>query len=58
MPIEEHVSLAPLTTFMIGGPARYFARAQDMARLIEVLAFAKEKNLRTFILGGRLERIV
>lgn len=52
MQIEEHILLGPLTTFHIGGPARFFARVQSVDELKEVLAFANEKNIKVFILGG------
>jgi UDP-N-acetylmuramate dehydrogenase len=52
MQIEEHIPLAPLTTFQIGGPARFFARATSAAEVAEAFAFAKEKNIKIFILGG------
>lgn len=52
MIIEQNISLAPLTTFGIGGPARFFARVHTVEELRECLAFAKEKNLKIFILGG------
>ncbi len=50
--IEENIPLAPLTTFCIGGPARFFAHATSVEELKEALAFAKEKSLATLILGG------
>ncbi len=52
MQIEENIPLGPLTTFKIGGPARFFVRASSVADLKEALAFAKEKDLKVFILGG------
>ena len=52
MDIQEHLPLAPLTTFGIGGLARFFARARTVAEIAEALAFAKEKNLSVCILGG------
>jgi len=52
MQIEEHIPLGPLTTFKIGGPARFFARVKTTEELQEALAFAKEKNVKLFILGG------
>jgi len=52
MKIEEHVPLAPLTTFNIGGNARYFASAQSEEDVHEALAFAHEKSLPFFVLGG------
>ena len=52
MTIEENILLAPLTTFKIGGPARFFVRVKNIDELREALAFAKEKNISFFILGG------
>jgi len=50
--VEENVPLAPLTTIGIGGPARFFFRATDVDELREALEWAREENLRVFILGG------
>ncbi len=50
--IHENVPLAPLTTFGIGGPARYFIDASSESAVLESIRFAKEKNLPLFILGG------
>jgi UDP-N-acetylmuramate dehydrogenase len=52
MKIEENISLREYTTFKIGGPARYFARVDSPEDLSEIVNFAKEKNLKIFILGG------
>ncbi len=52
MEIQEHIPLAPFTTFQIGGPARFFARAAAVEELREAFAFAREKKLRTLMLGG------
>ena len=52
MLVEENVPLAPLTTIGIGGPARFFFRATDVDELREALEWAREENLRVFILGG------
>ena len=52
MQIEEDVLLAPLTTFNIGGPAKFFVRARTVEDIKEALAFAKEKSLKIFVLGG------
>ncbi len=52
MEIQEQIPLGPLTTFQLGGPARFFARAASVEHIAEALAFAKEKNLRVFMLGG------
>ena len=50
--IHEHQPLAPLTTFGIGGPARYFATATTPADLEEAVRWARERQLPLFILGG------
>ncbi len=50
--IHEKVALAPLTTFGIGGPARYFIDAPSENAVLEAVGFAKDQNLPIFILGG------
>ncbi|OHA26517.1 MAG: UDP-N-acetylenolpyruvoylglucosamine reductase [Candidatus Taylorbacteria bacterium RIFCSPHIGHO2_02_FULL_46_13] len=52
MTVEENVSLASLTTFKIGGPARYFCRVQSLPDLKEAVAFGKKNRLPFLILGG------
>ncbi len=58
MAIEEHVLLAPFTTFRLGGPARYFARAQNIQEIVQAFSFAKEKALKILILGGGSNMLV
>jgi UDP-N-acetylmuramate dehydrogenase len=48
----ENIPLAPLTTFKIGGPARYFVEARDIAELQEAVTFANSRSLSLFVLGG------
>lgn len=50
--IEENVPLAPMTTFGIGGPARWFAAPADMGQLRESLAFAGDAGLPVLVFGG------
>ncbi len=50
--IQENVSLAPYTTFGIGGPARHFCAITSESDLLAALHFAKEKKLPHFVLGG------
>jgi UDP-N-acetylmuramate dehydrogenase len=50
--IKENVALAPLTTFRIGGPARYFIEAATEEAIVESVRFAKDRQLPVFILGG------
>lgn len=52
MKIQENIPLAQFTTLKIGGPARYFGKAENEADVIEALAFADERGLPVFILGG------
>src|SRR5450432_3406897 len=52
MLFREHVPLAPFTTFKIGGPARWFAEAASEADVVEGVAFARERGLPLFVLGG------
>ncbi|MGZ5445144.1 MAG: UDP-N-acetylmuramate dehydrogenase [Thermoanaerobaculia bacterium] len=52
MQIQENVPLAPLTTIGIGGPARFFFRATSVDEVREALAWARERSLATFVLGG------
>jgi UDP-N-acetylmuramate dehydrogenase len=52
MQILEHVSLAPYTTFGIGGPARWFGEAQTEEDVVKAVNFAREQNLSLFVLGG------
>ena len=50
--IQEQVSLAGLTSFQVGGPAKYFVEVGTPDDVDEALQFAKEKALPIFILGG------
>ena len=52
MQLLENIPLAPLTTFKIGGPARYFVEARDIAELQEAVTFANSRSLSLFVLGG------
>ena len=52
MQFLEEVPLAPYTTFQIGGPARWFAEAASEDDIAAGIAFAAERRLPLFILGG------
>ncbi|UWZ82997.1 UDP-N-acetylmuramate dehydrogenase [Occallatibacter riparius] len=52
MRIEESKILAPFTTFGIGGPARWFVEAQSEADILEATAWADERKVPLFVLGG------
>jgi UDP-N-acetylmuramate dehydrogenase len=47
-----NIALAPLTTFKIGGVARYFLEVEQASDLIEAITWAKENKENFFILGG------
>lgn len=50
--IQTNIPLAPLTTLGIGGPARYFVRAESEEALVAALHYAEQQGLPVFILGG------
>lgn len=50
--VEENYPLASLTTFKVGGPARYYATVRSEAALLEGLDFAKRRAIPILILGG------
>ena len=50
--INTSVPLAPLTTFRLGGPARFLARARSAEELGEAFDLGRQKCLATFVLGG------
>lgn len=49
---QENVSLKGFTTFGIGGPAKYFYKAEILEDIIEAVKFAQQKNLPFLILGS------
>jgi UDP-N-acetylmuramate dehydrogenase len=50
--LQAQVSLAPFTTFNIGGPARYFLRAKTVSEVQQALQQAQANLLPVYILGG------
>ena len=50
--VQENYPLASLTTFNVGGPARYFSSVRSEAAFLEALGFAKGRGVPIFILGG------
>ncbi len=52
MQIKEGQLLAPLTTFGIGGPARWFAEAATEAEIAEASDWARGRGVPLFVLGG------
>ena len=52
MNVRENVPLAPLTTFEIGGHARYVVKARKDDDIRDAVQWAKEKNVRLVVLAG------
>jgi UDP-N-acetylmuramate dehydrogenase len=58
MQLQENIPLAPLTTFRLGGPARFFVEAQSAGDVQQAATFAQSKNLPLFVLGGGSNLVV
>lgn len=52
MHLIENQPLAPLTTFGIGGPARWFVEAETEAEIEETVEWAANRGVELFVLGG------
>src|SRR5579864_3684448 len=52
MQVRQNVPLAPLTTLKVGGPARFFSRAESTEQAIEAIDWANAQSLPLFVLGG------
>ena len=50
--VQENVPLAPLTTFQIGGPARYFVEVSGEDEIREALGWARERGVPFFVIAG------
>ena len=50
--IQQNIPLAPLTTFKIGGAARFFVCAETENQVTEAFNFAAENGFEIFVLGG------
>lgn len=49
--LQKNVTLAPFTTFGIGGPADFFCTPQSSDELVEAVRWGRKQRLPTFILG-------
>jgi len=58
MQLQENIPLAPLTTFRLGGPARFFVEAASAADVQQAVAVAESKSLPLFVLGGGSNLVV
>ncbi len=52
MLLRENVSLAPYTTFRIGGPARWLVEATDEDSIVDAVQFSRDHGAPLFVLGG------
>jgi UDP-N-acetylmuramate dehydrogenase len=50
--VRRDVPLAPLTTWGIGGTARWYAEPASLGELIELTTIARQRSLRVYRLGG------
>jgi len=58
MQVQENIPLAPLTTFKIGGPARFFVEAKSIAEVEDAVRLARTRDLPLFVLGGGSNLVV
>ena len=58
MLLQENIPLAPLTTFKIGGPAKYYVEAATPGEVQEAVTFARARDLPLFVLGGGSNLVV
>ena len=58
MQVLQQVPLAPLTTFNVGGPARYFVEAHDEEDVRAAVAEAQTRGWPLFVLGGGSNLVV
>jgi UDP-N-acetylmuramate dehydrogenase len=56
--IRENIALAPLTTFNVGGPARFFTDAHNEHEIQQALGYAVARHLPLFVLGGGSNLII
>lgn len=52
MEIKEYINIKPFSSLKTGGQFRYFSVVSKIEDLKESINFAKEKNVKIFILGG------
>jgi UDP-N-acetylmuramate dehydrogenase len=58
MHLIENKPLAPLTTLGVGGPARYFLEGHSEEEILEGSAWARERGIPLFVLGGGSNLVV
>jgi UDP-N-acetylmuramate dehydrogenase len=50
--IKQDIPLAPLTTFKIGGSAKFFVEIKNKDELVEAVKWAQENNEKFYVLAG------
>lgn len=50
--IQKNISLSSFTTFKIGGPAKFFCEVSSEEDILEAATYAKNNDLKVFIMGG------
>jgi UDP-N-acetylmuramate dehydrogenase len=58
MQVLENEIMSRHTSFKVGGPARFFAKVENMVDLKEALTFAQGQNLPYFVLGNGTNLLV
>jgi UDP-N-acetylmuramate dehydrogenase len=56
--LQEDTPLAPLTTLGVGGPARFYLRAEDAETVALAVRWAHEQRLPLLVLGGGSNLVV
>ena len=56
--LEQNKPLAPFTTLGVGGPARWFFEAKTEPEVTEAAAWAHDKRVKLFVLGGGSNLVV
>lgn len=56
--IERNHALAPLTSLGVGGPARFFCRAEDEGDVARAISWAREHDVRWMVMGGGSNLVV
>lgn len=52
MQIQSNISLAPYTSWQVGGPAEFFCSPRNMDQLLEAQAWARSKKIPVTVLSG------
>lgn len=50
--VEQNIRLSQFTTYNVGGPAKFFSRAENWHQMVGLREFAKKQGVPYMILGG------